>query len=119
MRSQYEHIIQCGIARFLNCALPDDCIWYAIPNGGARDAVTGKKLKDEGVKAGAPDIVLVSRGQPIGLEVKTPKGRLSPEQKSFHEAAKSAGMPCLVVRSIEDVERVLVELKIPLKARVS
>lgn len=31
---------------------------FAIPNGGARDRITGKRLKDEGVRAGMPDICL-------------------------------------------------------------
>lgn len=31
---------------------------YAIPNGGARDAVTGAMLRAEGVLAGIPDICL-------------------------------------------------------------
>ena len=41
---------------------------FAIPNGGARDIVTGRKLKDEGVVAGIPDLFLaVPRGAYSGL----------------------------------------------------
>lgn len=31
-------------------------VMYAIPNGGRRDAITGARLKAEGVLAGVPDI---------------------------------------------------------------
>ena len=33
-------------------------LMFAIPNGGRRHIVTGKKLKAEGVKSGVPDIFL-------------------------------------------------------------
>ena len=33
-------------------------LMFAIPNGGKRHVVTGKKLKAEGVKSGVPDIFL-------------------------------------------------------------
>lgn len=112
-----EHQIQRAIAQLLDLALPDDCIWFAVPNGEKRDRVTAARLVGQGVKPGVPDIILVSRGQAYGLEVKTSSGRLSDAQVAFHGAAKSAGMPCLVVRSVDEVERVLRAARIPLKAR--
>jgi len=33
---------------------------FAIPNGGARNAVTGAMLKAEGVKAGVPDVMIAA-----------------------------------------------------------
>ena len=33
-------------------------VMYHIPNGGRRDAITGARLKAEGVVAGVPDIFL-------------------------------------------------------------
>lgn len=50
---------------------------FAIPNGGLRNKVTAMKLVAEGVKKGAPDIMLPIRRDPyIGLfvEMKKPKG---------------------------------------------
>lgn len=37
---------------------PELALMFAIPNGGQRHIVVAKKLKDEGVKAGVPDIFL-------------------------------------------------------------
>lgn len=45
-------------------------LMFAIPNGGNRNAVTGKMLKDEGVKQGIPDIFVdVPRGGFHGLRI--------------------------------------------------
>ena len=57
---------------------------YAIPNGGNRNIVTAKNLKDEGVRSGVPDLCLpVARGGFFGWygELKRVRsGRLSKEQ---------------------------------------
>ena len=37
---------------------PELGLLFAVPNGGRRDAVTGARLKAEGVKAGVPDVWL-------------------------------------------------------------
>ena len=60
-------------------------ILFAIPNGGRRDAITGARLKAEGVRAGIPDLFLAhpnGRGScGLFLELKQGKGHLSDEQK--------------------------------------
>ena len=64
-------------------------ILFAIPNGGRRDAITGARLKAEGVRAGVPDLFLAhpnSRGScGLFLELKqgkgSDKGQLSEAQK--------------------------------------
>src|SRR5258706_12086600 len=57
---------------------------FAIPNGGARDPITGSRLKQEGVRAGILDLMLaVKRGNFGGLfiEMKKLGHRPSPAQK--------------------------------------
>lgn len=55
---------------------------------------------------GAPDLLCeVQRGQwwtAVWLEVKTPDGRLRPEQRAWHDAARRAGRHVHVVRSVQD-----------------
>ena len=100
-----EHQIQSAIVSMssqMERLCPDIALLFAIPNGGNRDAVTGARLKREGVKSGVPDMMLpVPRGGYCGLfiEVKTPKGRLSVNQQSWFAALEKVGNKCIVVRS--------------------
>lgn len=84
--------------------------FVAIPNGGARSAITGSYLKDEGATAGAPDVVLIlDGGRTVWVEFKTPKGRVSPSQIAFGNDLKALGHSSWIVRSFDDF-RNLVEL---------
>lgn len=63
---------------------PELALLFHIPNGGTRDPVEGKHLKQQGVKRGVPDLCLpVARGRYHGLyiEMKTPLGCTTPEQE--------------------------------------
>lgn len=54
-------------------------------------------------KNGVPDIIVVKEGKFIGLEVKTPKGRISEAQKLFKEQLEAVGGKYFTVSSIDDV----------------
>jgi len=74
--------------------VPELRLLHAIPNGGARSARTGARLKKEGVKPGVPDICLpIPRGKYHGLyiELKAGKNKTSPEQKAWLDLLESAG----------------------------
>lgn len=75
-------------------------LMHAIPNGGKRDIRVAVKLKEEGVKAGVPDICLpVARGEKHGLyiELKRRKyGRLDSDQAKWLEALMREGYACAV-----------------------
>lgn len=68
---------------------------FAIPNGGARDAITGAMLKQEGVRSGAPDLCLAAAsGQWHGLyiEMKRVDGaKPSKEQDEYKIYLDGAG----------------------------
>lgn len=73
---------------------PELALLYHIPNGGTRDVVEGKHLKQAGVKAGVPDLCLpAARGQYHGLyiEMKTEKGRTSDAQEWWGERLLTQG----------------------------
>lgn len=73
---------------------PELALLHHIPNGGTRDAVEAKHLKDQGVKRGVPDLCLpVPRGQYHGLyiEMKAETGRTSPEQDWWGERLLGQG----------------------------
>jgi hypothetical protein len=114
-----ESKIQVAIMQYLESALPSFIRAAHVPNGGRRDSITGAKLKREGVKAGFPDIVLIRDGGSCALiEVKASKGRLSDVQKDWADWAGHNAVPYAVCRSIGDVQTFLLDLNIPLKARV-
>ena len=54
---------------------------------------------------GAPDIICVIEGQFVGIEVKSAKGKLNPNQESFRDTLVAAGGRYETVRSIEDLEK--------------
>jgi len=46
---------QCKLAEYLD---RQGYTWCHVPNGGNRDAVTGAKMKKQGVKPGVPDVLI-------------------------------------------------------------
>jgi penicillin-binding protein-related factor A (putative recombinase) len=56
-----------------------------------------------GSAPGVPDLVGVYEGRLLAIEIKTDKGKLSPQQKYFLEKIAEAGGIAFVARSVEDV----------------
>lgn len=113
-----EHDLQAAVAEYLTLTLPHEAVFCSIPNGGKRAKATAGKLKAEGLKAGAPDLLILCRGRAIGLELKTGKGRLSPQQMAFSMRWTTAGGVYAVARSLEDVADLLDAAGVPLRARI-
>lgn len=104
-----EHLEQ--VAFFEWCKLvetqhPELKLAFAVPNAGKRGrrrdkygrwySIEGKRLKEEGMKRGVPDILLPVKsrdGRYIGLaiEMKTPSGQLTPEQLEWIAMLTDAG----------------------------
>ena len=58
-------------------------------------------------KKGVPDIIMIVKGKFIGLEVKTKKGVQSQDQKDFQALVEKNQGEYHVVRSIEDVLKII------------
>lgn len=89
---------------------PELALLHHIPNGGTRDAVEGKHLKQQGVKSGVPDLCLpVPSGRYHGLyiEMKTDDGRATDAQKWWIERLNAAGYFAQVCHGWESAVRVL------------
>ena len=103
MRRQEEHGLQAACVRWFRLAHPRLALCLvAVPNGGRRDAVTGARLKAEGVVAGVSDLLLlVPRGQWHGLciEMKAATGRQSGAQRRWQQAVEERGYKYALVRS--------------------
>ena len=80
--------------RAMGQRLAPNVVLASIPNGGARSAVTGARLKREGVVAGMPDMVLLcARCGRHGLfiEMKTARGRVSESQRNLFPLLEAQG----------------------------
>lgn len=83
---------------------------FAIPNGGARSAITGAILKREGALAGVADLFIGARkGLFCGLfiEMKLPDTKQSPQQKDFQKAALEAGYCYKISRTYEEFQQMV------------
>ena len=83
---------------------PELALLYHIPNGGTRDVIEGRHLKQQGVKRGVPDLCLpVARGtyHALYVELKTDTGRETMEQKWWGERLKGQGNMWQVCRGWE------------------
>lgn len=77
----------------------------SVPNGGARNVVTGAIIKAEGAVRGVADLELnIARGGWFGLkiEMKTEKGRQSPHQREWQSEIERQGYMYIVARSFEE-----------------
>lgn len=88
------------------------------PSGGG-GLMRGKILNSMGLKPGVPDVLIVDGGRALWLEVKAPKGSVSPVQKQCHSDLARARSSVAVVRSLDDVIAFLERECVPLKARAA
>lgn len=89
---------------------PELKLLFHIPNGGARDPVEGRHLKEQGVKKGVPDLCLpVPRGQygALFIELKTEKGKTSEAQDWWIRELNKVGCFAEVCHGWESAVRVL------------
>ena len=85
-----------------------------------RAALVEKKRsirKKCGVVAGIPDIFVYSKGQLIGLELKTIVGRQSDSQKVIEKRIVESGGTYHLVRSVQEAEEALRADGVDLKVR--
>jgi hypothetical protein len=118
-RRHDEFETQKALAQFLRIALPHDATFFSVPNGGLRHSKVAAKLTATGLKAGVPDLLVIWRGRALFIEVKTATGRMSMAQRQMTTKLIHCGAEVMLVRSVEDVERMLREIGMPLRASVS
>jgi hypothetical protein len=96
--------------RSIQIAIRDALRWHGIrsqhsANEGRRSAVMGRRLKQEGMRPGWPDLKIWKPGTPplVGyLECKAAKGRISPAQEECIASLRADGFPVEVVRSVDE-----------------
>lgn len=102
-----EHLEQSGLVTWFRGKFPGVLI-FAIPNGGHRSITEAKRLKDEGVTPGVPDLYVPSWS--LWIEMKRVQGgRLSREQKDMIEYLQSIGHTVIVGKGATDASRQVLE----------
>lgn len=97
---------QIALARELDRA---QLVWFHVPNGGTRDVGEAARLRMSGVKAGVPDVVVLSPapGAPRGaaVELKRIGGTLAdvrPEQWEWLGRFEALGFRAVVAFGWQD-----------------
>ena len=106
-----ESQIQKGFVRWFRGRYTEiEPLFFAVSNGGARNAWTAKIMKDEGVRAGVSDLILlIPKHGYAGLliETKKPDGTQSESQKDFERLATKFKYLYVIVRNQEDFEKLM------------
>lgn len=81
-------------------------LMYHIPNGGSRNLIEARHLKEQGVKAGVPDICLpVPSGRYTALYIELKRkdgGRVSEAQRGWIAALNRVGCRAVVCRGWDE-----------------
>lgn len=96
---------------------PELKLLFAIPNAGKRSIGAAAYMRSEGLKSGVPDVCLpVPRGEygALYIEMKTIKGKVSPNQAAWVADLQAAGNKVEVCRTYEDAVKALSDyLRLP------
>ncbi len=110
-RRNDEELIQLEVAAMLDAA---GIRWCHVPNEGKCSPREGARRKRRGVKAGIPDILIFDpppawAGRRVGaaLELKTPRGRLTPEQGEWLQYLEARYWVTAIARGADDAREIL------------
>ena len=87
------------------------CVIAAVPNEvhetGRRAKAEVSKKKARGLCPGFPDLIVIWGLGCYLIEVKTPKGRLSENQKAVHARLKENGVAVFVIRNHKELDEAI------------
>lgn len=103
-----------AVSAALDLVLAGGAWWTSIEHSyaGIRQ---GARRKSIGVKRGIPDVLVVAGGRALWVELKSPRGSLTPDQKAVHEQLRDAGGEVAVCRSVEQVLDALRSWGVPMR----
>lgn len=96
-----EQEIQNAILHFLNS---QKIFCFKVNNTGVFDGEKYRKLTGFSMKGISDIIGVLKDGRILCIEVKSQKGKTSPEQEAFIKKINKSGGVALVARSVKDVE---------------
>jgi len=106
-----EDDVHIHVAKVLRAYARTDICWWTVPNHGWRGWKAGKKLKDQGVRKGASDLMLLIDKVLHCLELKVDKGEQSDDQEKFQEDIIRAGGKYYLAKSFKEAMNVLVQIR--------
>ncbi|SEP20896.1 hypothetical protein SAMN04490248_13819 [Salinihabitans flavidus] len=105
-RGTPEADLQRAVVKALRFALPRSAIVHHCANEvtepGPRGARRQAILVGMGVHPGFADLMVLSEGRVLFLELKSNRGRLNPAQEVFRDAVQAQGFGWALVRSLDD-----------------
>lgn len=105
-RGTPEADLQRAVVEVLRFTLPKGTIVHHCANEvtepGPRGARRQAILVGMGVHPGFADLIVMSAGRVLFLELKSIRGRLRPSQEAFRDAVLAQGFGWALVRSIDD-----------------
>jgi hypothetical protein len=105
-----ESKIQCDIVQYLQLR---GIFFFSVPNeiaGGGRGKtamIRTARAKSMGLRSGVSDLIIVLPSKILFMEVKTNTGRQSENQKYFQKKVTELGFEYFIVKSVEDVKKIL------------
>lgn len=81
---------------------------FSVPNGGSRNMLEAKKLKQTGAMAGVSDLIVLLPSKCLFIELKAEKGIQSEVQKKFESKVNLLGFDYYLIRSIEEFEKLFI-----------
>lgn len=111
--NESEHSEQCKVIEWFDLFARtkgiEPVLLFAIPNGGARNAITGAMLKAEGVRPGIPDLFLAIPAfgfHGLFIEMKKKRtGVLSDAQKNVIYSLEGKGYCAVVCYGFDEAKR--------------
>ncbi len=77
---------------------------FAIPNGGSRNVVEAKKLKETGLMAGVADLIILHNKKTLFCELKTDIGKQSEKQLIFQKKVEALGFEYKIIRTLNEFQ---------------
>ena len=112
-RAKPEEKIQREIVQYLRTVMTKDYRVIAVPNAARRTRGGRAGNAVPGLSKGFPDLLIVEAGGgAYAIEVKAPKGVISPEQNEWKQWFFLHSFPHCVARSVDDVKVALTHWKI-------
>lgn len=97
-----EEAIHRAVVAHVAVRVRPGVVYWHTPNGEARGAGIGGKLKALGTRAGMPDLMLLCCGRLYALELKRDGGRLTDHQRRTLSDLEAAGAVTAVAYGLDD-----------------